>query len=119
MQHDAAGMEKEAAELIGTPGWEDLMFYYQSDTAAYSGHFTQARELTRRAADSAQRADKKETAAAYEAEAAMREALVGNLDLAKRQAGTLSGCPTARKLRRFGHCAGTGRRFRTNCATRP
>ncbi|MGC2329844.1 MAG: winged helix-turn-helix domain-containing protein [Candidatus Acidiferrales bacterium] len=87
VQHDAAGMEKEAAELIGTPGWEDLMLYYQSDTAAYSGHFTQARELTRRAADSAQRADKKETAAAYEAEAAVREALVGNLDLAKRQAG--------------------------------
>ena len=85
-QHDTAGMEKEAAELIGKPGWEDLMFYYQSDTAAYNGHFSQARELTRRAADSAQRADKKETAAAYEAEAAVREALVGNLALAKRQA---------------------------------
>ena len=85
-QHDTAGMEKEAAELIGKPGWEDLMFYYKSDTAAYNGHFSRARELTRRAADSAQRADKKETAAAYEAEAAVREALVGNLALAKRQA---------------------------------
>ena len=85
-QHDTAGMEKEAAELIGKPGWEDLMFYDQSDTAAYSGHFSQARELTRRAADSAQRADKKETAAAYEAEAAVREALVGNLALVKREA---------------------------------
>jgi len=85
-QHDTAGMEKEAAELIGQPGWEDLMLYNQSDTAAYHGHFSQARELTRRAADSAQRADKKETAAAYEAEAAVREALVGNLALAKRQA---------------------------------
>lgn len=85
-QHDTAGMEKEAAELIGKPGWEDLMLYNQSDTAAYSGHFSQAREFTRRAADSAQRADKKETAAAYEAEEAVREALVGNLALAKRQA---------------------------------
>jgi eukaryotic-like serine/threonine-protein kinase len=79
-------MEKEAAELIGNPGWEDLMFYYQSDTAAFNGHFSLARELTRRAADSAQRADKKETAAAYEAESAVRESLVGNLALAKRQA---------------------------------
>ena len=87
-QHDTAGMEKEAAELIGQPGWEDLMLYYQSDTAAYNGHFSQARELTRRAVDSAQRADKKETAAAYEAESAVREALVGNLALAKRQANT-------------------------------
>jgi DNA-binding winged helix-turn-helix (wHTH) protein/tetratricopeptide (TPR) repeat protein len=86
LQHDAAGMESEAAELIGKPGWEDLMLYHQSDTAAYSGHFSQARELTRRAAESAQRTDKKETAAAYEAESAVREALVGNLALAKRQA---------------------------------
>jgi len=86
VQHDTAGMEKEAAELIGKPGWEDLMFYNQSDTAAYHGHFSQARELTRHAVDSAQRADKKETAAAYEAEAAVREALVGNLALAKRHA---------------------------------
>jgi len=87
-QHDTGGMEKEAAELIGQSGWEDLMLYYQSDTAAYNGRFSQARELTRRAADSAQRADKKETAAAYEAEAAVREALVGNLALAKRQASS-------------------------------
>lgn len=85
-QHDTAGMEKEATELIGKPGWEDLMLYNQSDTAAYNGHFSQARELTRRAADSAQRADKKETAAAYEAESALREVLAGNLALAKRQA---------------------------------
>jgi DNA-binding winged helix-turn-helix (wHTH) protein/tetratricopeptide (TPR) repeat protein len=86
VQHDAAGMDSEAAQLIGKPGWEDLMLYHQSDTAAYNGHFSQARELTRRAAESAQRADKKETAAAYVAESAVREALVGNLALAKRQA---------------------------------
>jgi eukaryotic-like serine/threonine-protein kinase len=85
-RHDTAGMEKEAAELIGKSGWEDLMFYYESDTATYSGHFSQARELTGRAAESAQRADKKESAATYEAESAVREALVGNLALAKRQA---------------------------------
>jgi hypothetical protein len=42
--------------------------------------------LTRRASDSAQRADEKETAACYQAEAAMREALVGNLNQAKQQA---------------------------------
>jgi tetratricopeptide (TPR) repeat protein len=85
-RHDTAGMEKEAAELIGKSGWEDLMFYYQSDTAAYNGHFSQARELTGRAAESAQRADKKETAATYEAESAVREALAGDFSFAKRQA---------------------------------
>src|SRR5437762_7247123 len=58
----------------------------ESDTAAYGGRFSKARELTRRASDSAQRADEKETAAGYEAEAALREALVGNMSQAKQQA---------------------------------
>jgi hypothetical protein len=44
------------------------------ETAAYAGQFAKAGQLTRRAADSANQADKKETAATYEAEAAMREA---------------------------------------------
>jgi DNA-binding winged helix-turn-helix (wHTH) protein/tetratricopeptide (TPR) repeat protein len=86
LEHDATAMERDVAELMGKPGWEDLILYNESDTASYSGHFVKARELTRRAADSAVRADKKETAAAYEAEAAVREALVGNLALAKQQA---------------------------------
>jgi tetratricopeptide (TPR) repeat protein len=86
LQHDATGMEQEAAEVMGKPGSEDLVLYYESDTAAYGGHFVQARHLSRRAADSALRAGQKETMAGYEAEAAVREALVGNLALAKRQA---------------------------------
>jgi eukaryotic-like serine/threonine-protein kinase len=86
LQHDAAGMEREAASLMAKPGLEDAMLYQESDTAAYAGQFSQAHELTRRAAESAQRADEKETAAGYQAEAALREALVGNLSLARRQA---------------------------------
>jgi tetratricopeptide (TPR) repeat protein len=86
LQHDAAGMKHEAAWLTGKLGFEDALFYTESDTAAYGGQFAEARELTRRASDSAQRADEKETAAGYEAEAAMRDALVGNMSQAKQQA---------------------------------
>jgi tetratricopeptide (TPR) repeat protein len=86
LQHDAAGMKREAAWLTGKLGFEDALFYTESDTAAYGGQFAEARELTRRASDSAQRADEKETAAGYEAEAAMRDALVGNMSQAKQQA---------------------------------
>ncbi len=86
LQHDAAGMEREAAALMGKPGFEDVILDTESDTAAYAGQFSKARELTRRASESAQRADEKETAANYEAEAAWREALVGNMSLAKQQA---------------------------------
>src|SRR5205823_12309704 len=83
LQHDAAGMEREAAGLMGKPGFDDLMLDIESDTAAYGGQFAKARELTRRASDSAQRADEKEAAAGYEAGAAAREALVSNMGLAK------------------------------------
>jgi tetratricopeptide (TPR) repeat protein len=86
LQHDAAGMEREAAGLMGRPGWDDFALYLASDTAAYGGEFTKARGLTRQAADSAQRADEKETAAAYNAEGAVREALVGNMALARQEA---------------------------------
>jgi eukaryotic-like serine/threonine-protein kinase len=86
LKHDEAAMEREAAEVMGKPGTEDLVLYFESDTAAYSGRFAQARELTRQAAESASRNAEKETAAEYEAEAAAREALVGNLALAKHQA---------------------------------
>jgi len=86
LQHDAAGLEREAAMVMGKPGFEDAMLGTESDTAAYAGQFSKARELTRRASESAQRADEKETAASYEADAALREALVGNKSLAKQQA---------------------------------
>src|SRR5271156_1794837 len=47
LQHDAAGMEREAAALMGKPGFEDIMLDTESDTAAYAGQFSKARELTR------------------------------------------------------------------------
>jgi eukaryotic-like serine/threonine-protein kinase len=86
LQHDAAGMEREAAAIMGKPGFEDLMLDNESATAGYTGQFAKKRELLRRAIDSAIRADEKETAAGYEAVAALHEAMVGNAALAKQQA---------------------------------
>jgi eukaryotic-like serine/threonine-protein kinase len=98
LQHDAAGMEREAATLMGKPGFEDAMLYGESDTAAYGGQFAKAQELTRRASESAQRADEKETAAAYVAEAAVREALVGNMSQAKQGAKGARALSTGRDV---------------------
>jgi serine/threonine protein kinase/tetratricopeptide (TPR) repeat protein len=98
LQHDAAGMEHEAAGLMGKPGFEDAMLYNESDTAAYAGQFAKARELTRRASDSAQRADEKETAANYEAEAAVREAMGGNMSTAKQQVQAALALSTGRDV---------------------
>jgi len=98
LQHDAAGMEREAAALMGKPGFEDAMLSAESDTAAYGGQFAKARQLMRRASDSAQRADEKETAAGYEAEGAVREALVGNMSQAKQQAQAALALSTGRDV---------------------
>ena len=86
LQHDATGMEHEPAALMGKPGYEDTVLYNESDAAAYGGQLAKARELTHQAVDSAQRADEKETAADYQAESAVREALAGNLAVARQQA---------------------------------
>jgi len=86
LQHNTAGMQHIAAELMGKPSFEDKILYFESSTAAYGGEFAKARELVRRAADSAQRADEKEQAAGYQAYAALNEAWAGNTALAKQEA---------------------------------
>jgi eukaryotic-like serine/threonine-protein kinase len=83
LQHDSAGMDREAASLMGKAGYEDQILNSESDTALYQGELARARLLTQRAAESALRRDEKEAAGIYEAEAALREALVGNEELAK------------------------------------
>jgi serine/threonine protein kinase/Flp pilus assembly protein TadD len=86
LQHDAAGMQREVTLLASKPGWEDQSLVYQAQAMAYGGELIKARELWRRAIDSAQRADSKDRAAGYQALSALLEAVVGNTALAKRQA---------------------------------
>jgi tetratricopeptide (TPR) repeat protein len=86
LQNDPAGMAQQAAATVGMPGVEDQMFFVESDTAADHGKFGQARELARRAADSARRAQENETAAEYAGHNSVREALVGLAEVAKEDA---------------------------------
>jgi tetratricopeptide (TPR) repeat protein len=84
LRHDFAGMEHDVSELISKPTFEDQMLYLESETATYVGQFVKARVLTRRATDLAKRASETEQAAGYEAEAGLREVLVGNTIQARR-----------------------------------
>ena len=88
LQHDMVGMKREADGLADNPTWGDAVFYEEADTAAYAGQFRLARSFARRASVSAQKAGKKQDAGIYEADDAIREALVGNADFAKQQAKT-------------------------------
>ena len=66
LKGDTAQMARLAAAAMGKPGTEDLMLAEQAETEGWYGKLKNARELTRRAMDSAQRNDAKETAAAYQ-----------------------------------------------------
>jgi eukaryotic-like serine/threonine-protein kinase len=79
-------MAKQVSLSAGTPGLEATLFANEADTAAYSVHLTCARESSRQAVDSAERAGDKEAAATSSALSALREALFGNLDEARRGA---------------------------------
>jgi tetratricopeptide (TPR) repeat protein len=78
LKNEAPGMAQQVAWGVGKPGVEDILLAAEADTAAYSGQLKKARESTRQATASAKRAGANETAAGYEASAALREALFGN-----------------------------------------
>jgi len=81
---DRAGMDREVAWASGKAGTEDGMLSMQSDTEAYYGQLTQARDSSRRAVDAAVRSDAKESAAIWQVNEALREAEFGNVTLARQ-----------------------------------
>lgn len=83
---DQAEMERRLAAAAGQSGAEDLLLAHQADTEAYHGRLLQARQFTRRAEDSARQDGRLEAAATYEAGAALREALFGNREEARKKA---------------------------------
>jgi serine/threonine protein kinase/Flp pilus assembly protein TadD len=86
LQNDVAGRTKQVAWAAGKPGVEDVLLSAEADTASYSGRLGKAREFSRQAVVSAERAEETETAAGYEADAALREALLGNAAEARQRA---------------------------------
>jgi tetratricopeptide (TPR) repeat protein len=82
---DSAAMVEQQQWFAGKPE-ENFGLALASDTEAYGGHVGNARELTKRAVDSAIRADSKETGAIWQAIAAQRGAAYGNAAEARLQA---------------------------------
>jgi tetratricopeptide (TPR) repeat protein len=81
---DTAEMERDVAWGAGRPGEEDQMLNGHADTQAYYGRLEKARDLARRASDSAVRADAKETGAQWLAFQALREVELGNVAQSKQ-----------------------------------
>jgi DNA-binding winged helix-turn-helix (wHTH) protein/tetratricopeptide (TPR) repeat protein len=86
LKDDKTGMEREAALPREKPGADDWMSNAEAFVSAYSGHLEEARKMSQRSADLARKAERRDTEALYEADAAMREALFGNVSTAKQRA---------------------------------
>jgi eukaryotic-like serine/threonine-protein kinase len=77
LEADPAAMAKQQQWYAGKPDFENVGLALASDTEAYGGHLAKARELNRRAVDSAIRADSKENAAIWKVNAALQQAGYG------------------------------------------
>src|SRR6266576_6255952 len=97
-RHDTAEMVRQVARATSAAGQEDLLLAMEADTSAYFGNLRKARELTRRAAESAELAAERETAAGYYAVSALREALFGDAAEARQQATVAKRRSTGRDL---------------------
>ena len=86
LARDSHGLAEQQQWFVANPAAENNGLSLVSDTEAYAGRLARAEELSRRAVDSAIRADSKETGAIWWENAALREAGFGNFAQARQAA---------------------------------
>jgi tetratricopeptide (TPR) repeat protein len=93
---DLAAMAEQQQWYAGKPEYENFGLALVSHTEAYAGHLRKASELTKRAVDSAARADNNETGALWQADGALQETAYGNAAEARQTAAlSLKLAPTS------------------------
>jgi serine/threonine protein kinase/tetratricopeptide (TPR) repeat protein len=93
---DSKAMAEQDKWFAGRREYENFGLALASDTEAFAGHLSKARELTRRAVDSAIQVDRRETGAIWQAAAAQRDAAYGVVAEARRSAaGALKLAPAS------------------------
>src|SRR5204862_7873632 len=85
---DSNVMAEQGRWFAAKPEYENFGLALASDTQAYAGHLGKARELIKRAVDSAVRADNKESGAICHANAALEQASYGKPAEARQSAAT-------------------------------
>ena len=86
LRADSAAMAEQQRWFAAHPDYESGGLALASDTEAYFGHVGKARELTKRAVDSAIHVDSKGWGATYLANAALQQAAYGNTGEARQTA---------------------------------
>jgi eukaryotic-like serine/threonine-protein kinase len=85
LENNVPEMERQVKSSAGKPGGEVLLIL-KAETAAYSGHLREAREISQQAIDSAERSGEEEAVGSYIAQSSVREGFFGNADEARRRA---------------------------------
>jgi predicted Zn-dependent protease len=88
LQNDTDTMQREADWAVGKPGVADFFLSMEADTAAFYGRLREAGQLSQRAVELARRNQQPETAAAWMAAAALRQALYGDSGTARPMAAS-------------------------------
>jgi len=101
LQAEPVAMRRHVIAVAGRPGEDDLLLATEANTEAYYGRINASRELSRRAVESAQKADAPETAATWQAVAALREAELGNAAAAKQAADATFTLSSGRDVRLY------------------
>ena len=83
---DSTAMSEQLQVLTGQPEYASNGLALASATEAYGGRVGKARELTKRAVDTAIRADSKETGAIWQADAALEQGAYGSATEARQSA---------------------------------
>jgi DNA-binding winged helix-turn-helix (wHTH) protein/tetratricopeptide (TPR) repeat protein len=86
LKGDTAQMAHTVSAAMGKAGTEDVLLDAQANTEAWHGRWKDARQLTRHAMSSAEQNDARETAAWYEAQAALGEVESGMREEARSDA---------------------------------
>jgi DNA-binding winged helix-turn-helix (wHTH) protein/tetratricopeptide (TPR) repeat protein len=86
LKGDKTGMDREAAQPRDKPSVDDWMYNAEGFVSAYSGHLEEARKMSRLATNLARNDKRQDTQALYETDAGVREALFGNVSMARRRA---------------------------------
>jgi serine/threonine protein kinase/tetratricopeptide (TPR) repeat protein len=102
IESDAKVMSEQAAWFADRPEVENEMLALEAETEGYAGHLNKARELTRRAVDSALRADNKAGASIWELEGAFREEIFGEPDARERAIAAMNTAPDSPEAQEFG-----------------
>jgi serine/threonine protein kinase/tetratricopeptide (TPR) repeat protein len=96
---DVSQMRQQLSWAAGRPGEEDFLLSTESDTEAYYGRLNEARDFSRQAVESSLRADSKEIAALWKANAALRDAELEETSSARQGAKAALGLSSGRDVK--------------------